>query len=135
MMLEILLNAELARRCLDWRDVELEFVAVSTDSTPKEESLRGEFAILARVIGYEVTKEAEAVVTVETGIVTLTIYPQDKRRIAWYSGDTPPFATSWEHTMPVLSTGKVQIKIAGTPSKCTVRAELLIVTKREGKPC
>jgi hypothetical protein len=134
-MVGILLDNQLGRLCLTRADVDVELVALSVDSVAAEETNACLFSILVKVVGYEVTKEAEATVVVETGLNTLTIKPQDKRRVAWYSGDTPPYATSWDFTMPVVGTGKIGIKISGTVTKCTVRAELLIVTKREEKPC
>jgi hypothetical protein len=123
-MVGILLDNQLGRLCLTRADVDVELVALSVDSVAAEETNACLFSILVKVVGYE-----------ETGLNTLTIKPQDKRRVAWYSGDTPPYATSWDFTMPVVGTGKIGIKISGTVTKCTVRAELLIVTKREEKPC
>lgn len=134
-MVDMILDSELSRRCLRRQDVTLSMQAVSTDSLEVETSFDCLFAIVTAVTGYETTKDADTVVSVETGLKTLVIKPADKRRIAWYSGDTPPYTVSWDHHLPTLSDGKVGISFSGMPSKCMARVELLIVTEKEEGPC
>lgn len=134
-MVELILDSELGRKCLNRSDVTLSMVSVSSDSQPIDESFDCLFAIVTAVIGYETTKDADTTVALETGRQTILIKPSDKRRIAWYSGDTPPYTVSWDYRLPVLGDGKVAVSFAGIVAKCMARVELLIVTKREEGEC
>jgi hypothetical protein len=134
-MVEMILESELNRRCIKRGEVTLAMQSVSTDSAAASHSFECLFVIVTNIMGYETTKDADTVVSVDIGLKTLLIQPQDKRRIAWYSGDTPPYTVSWDHRLPTLGDGKVEIKFDGMPSKCMLRVELLIVTKKEEGEC